>query len=596
MTETKSIRSPITVILGHVDSGKTSLLDKVRGSAVQLREAGGITQHIGASFFPASTVEALCAPIRKITLELPGVLIIDTPGHASFMNLRARGASMANFAILVIDVLDGVQPQTVESLRILRQNKVPFLIALNKIDRLGGWQSSSEEPLTVSIPKQHKNVREHLQNVIYELQTDLGAFGFDCDQFDKISDFSKKIAIIPTSAKTGEGIPEMFLVLVGLAQSYLKSQLELHISGNGIGSVLEMKEEVGLGKTINVILYDGVIRKGDRILVAGMEGVIETKVKALLLPSELDEIRDPKDRFIQVDSVTAAIGLKIAGTDSLEKVVAGSPLYVIKTDEESDRLYKELTSELNKFRVQTDKEGIVLKADSLGTLEAIVQYLRERGIKIRWADVGKVSKKDIVEATIAKERDERYGVILAFQTEILPDAREEAYKCKIKVFNNDIIYRLHESYEEWLNELEEQKEMEALKGIIYPARLKMLPYIFNAKDPAIVGVEVLSGKLMPRVTLIKEDNRRIGVLKQIQSDNKTVSEANVGQQVAVSIQGPIAGRNLKSDDIMLVDLPEKDAIKIQQLRKFFSPSVLETLDSLIEIKRKFESRFWALPP
>ncbi|MFX0090156.1 MAG: translation initiation factor IF-2 [Candidatus Hodarchaeota archaeon] len=591
-----SIRSPITVILGHVDSGKTSLLDKVRGTIVQLKEVGGITQHIGASFFPSSTVEALVANIRDIKLEIPGVLIIDTPGHASFMNLRTRGASMANFAILVVDVLDGVQPQTMESLRILRQNKVPFLIALNKIDRLGGWESFPDIPLIESIPKQHKNVREHLQNVIYELQTDLGSFGFDCDRFDNIKDFRKKIAIIPTSAKTGEGIPEMFLVLVGLTQAFLKSQLELHVSGSGVGSVLEMKEETGLGKTINVILYDGVIKRGDRILVAGMEGVLLTTVKALLLPSELDEIRDPRDRFVNVNSVTAAVGLKIVGGTSLEKVVAGSPLYVVKSDEEATQLSEELTAEINRFRVQTDEEGIILKADSLGTLEAIVQYLRERGIKIRWADVGKISRRDIIEASIAKERDEQYGVVLAFQTAILPDAREEAYKQKIKIFSNDIIYRLHEDYEEWLNELEEQREREAIKDITYPAKIKMLPYIFNAKDPAIVGVEVLSGKLTSKVNLIGLDNRKIGTLRQIQSENKTVSEAKVGEQVAVSIQGPTANRNLKAGDMMLVDVSEKDAIRIQQLRKFFSPSVLETLDQLIEIKRKFDSRFWALPP
>ncbi|MHA2232885.1 MAG: translation initiation factor IF-2, partial [Candidatus Hodarchaeales archaeon] len=326
----KLIRSPISVILGHVDSGKTSLLDAVRGTAVQAREAGGITQHIGASFFPQETIRSICGSLLQlfsVQVDIPGILIVDTPGHASFNNLRSRGASVANFAILVIDIRRGVQPQTIESIRILRERKVPFLITANKIDRLPGWKSRPELPLIESLKLQNRSITESLDNFIYELMVDFSKFGFEVDLFTRIRDYTKKITVVPTSAVTGEGIPEMFLILSGLTQQFLREKLVLSL-GSGMGTILEVKEEVGLGTTLDVILYDGVIRPNDAIIVGGLGGAIKTYVRALLEPKALDEIRDPRDRFKSVPQVVAASGVKISGP-SLENAIAGAPLRVI---------------------------------------------------------------------------------------------------------------------------------------------------------------------------------------------------------------------------------------------------------------------------
>jgi len=587
------IRSPITVILGHVDSGKTSLLDKVRGTAVQSRESGGITQHIGASFFPIETVNALCGDLleeSKRKLGIPGILIIDTPGHAAFMNLRSRGASTANFAILVVDVRRGIQPQTVESIRILVKSKVPFVIAANKIDRLPGWRSHSDIPLLKSLKKQSQGTLNALQEVIYSIMAELSHFNLQPERFDKIKNFAKKIAIIPTSAVTGEGIPELFLVLSSLTEQFLKNQLELHLD-KGRGVVLEVKKEVGMGTTIDVILFDGVIRQNSQIVLAGTKGVISTKVRAILVPKELDEIRDPRKKFSNVEKAVAAIGVKIAAT-KLEDAIAGSSLYVVSEKDEEDAI-NSIKEELANILVETDGAGVIVKADALGSLEALVNYLRDSNIQIRFAAVGNVTKKDIYQASLSKEKDKAFGIILGFRTKILDDAQEEASRLQIPIIQHDIIYRLSEEYEEHQYKIQQEQEKEALKDLIRPAKIKVLPFIFRACKPCIVGVEVLSGILTPLHDLINRDNKVIGHLLQIQEGGENVPEANVGDQMAIAIKGPTAGRQVKEGDEYWINVPESHTRRIIE-DKLLSGTEMDALNELIDIKRRLVNKYWAI--
>lgn len=591
--EIGQMRSPITVILGHVDSGKTSLLDKVRGTAVQARESGGITQHIGASFFPIETVIALCGTLleqSKRKMKIPGILIIDTPGHSSFYNLRSRGASSANFAILVIDVRRGIQPQTVESLRILVKQKVPFLIAANKIDRLPGWKSYPDLTLVKSLSKQSSGTLEALQSIIYEIMTELSHYNLEPDRFDRIKNFAKKIAIIPTSAITGEGIPELFLVLASLTEQYLKKQLELHLD-KGKGVVLEVKKEVGLGTTLDVILFDGTIKQNSRIVLAGKNGPISTYVRAILLPKDLDEIRDPRKKFDSVDKAVAAIGVKLTAPN-IDEAIAGSSLYVVE-DKDVEKAISKIEDELARILVETDEAGVIVKADTLGSLEALVNFLRDSNIQIRFAAVGDITKKDVYQASLSKEKNEYYGVILGFRINALLDAQEEARKSDIPIIQNDIIYRLAEEYEAHRFEIQQRLEEEALKGIVRPSKIKVLPYVFRQSKPCILGVEVLAGMLTPQTNLINRENKRIGFLLQIQDSGKNIPQAKVSDQVAVAIRGPTAGRQIKEGDELWVDVPESDARKITE-QKMLSGSEMDALTELIEIKRRTVNKYWGL--
>ncbi|RLF36234.1 MAG: translation initiation factor IF-2, partial [Thermoplasmata archaeon] len=311
MKENVYIRQPIVGVLGHVDHGKTTFLDYIRGTTVAAREAGAITQHIGATEVPIDVIYKLCGKLlgrRKFTL--PGLLFIDTPGHQAFTTLRKRGGSVADLAVLIVDINEGFKTQTYESLNILKQYKTPFVLALNKIDTITGWRRF-EGAINERLEKQSELARSIFEEKLYDIIGTLYENKFNADLYVNIKDFRRTVAIIPISAKTGEGIDELLMVLVGLAQKFLEENLSVE-KGPGKGTVLEVKEEVGLGTTIDSIIYSGVVRKNDTIAVGAKDRPVITKIKALLKPKPLDEIRDPRERFDMVDEVHAACGVKIA--------------------------------------------------------------------------------------------------------------------------------------------------------------------------------------------------------------------------------------------------------------------------------------------
>lgn len=587
------IRQPIVCVLGHIDTGKTLLLDQIRKSSVQAREAGGITQHIGASFFPVETIAEICGPLLerlKIEIRIPGLLVIDTPGHEVFANLRKRGGGVADIAILVIDVLKGFEPQTYESLDILKARKTPFLVAVNKIDRIPGWKSKPSESLLMSY--QDPYVRQDLDERLYSIMGTFSRLDFRVDRFDKISDFTRTAAMVPTSAKTGEGVPELLAVLVGLTQQYLQANLQV-TEGPAKGTVLEVKEEPGLGITVNAIIYDGLLQKGDVVVVGGKEEPIVTKVRAVLLPKPLDEIRDPRDKFSSVDVVSAAAGVKIAATN-LENSLAGAPLYVVPPDSLTDEYVKSVSEEVEKLRIAIDTDGVVLKTDALGSLEAIAESLSRNEVPIRLADVGDVSKRDVTEATVVKENEPLYGVILAFNVKTLPSAEGEAKDRGVPIFQHKIIYHLIDEYVQWMKSEREKRLQKELDGIIRPGKIKLLPgYVFRRAKPAIVGVEVLAGQVKTRCTLVGEDGREIGEILQIQDRGKAIPEAKAGMQVALSLDKPIVGRHIYEGDVLFVKVPEAHAkALLTRFQDRLSLDELKVLNEFVNMIRR-KSPFWA---
>lgn len=590
------IRQPIVCVLGHVDTGKTLLLDKIRKSSVQAREVGGITQHIGASFFPLDTLMEICGPLLeplKGKIQIPGLLVIDTPGHEAFANLRRRGGGAADISVLVIDVLRGFENQTYESLEILKARKTPFLVGANKIDRIPGWKPHPEKLFFESYKSQDRYVREDLDNHLYEIMGTFSTLSFQSDRFDKVRDFTRTIALVPTSAKTGEGIPELLSVLVGLAQQYLKGRLQA-TEGYGKGTVLEVKEEAGLGITVNAIVYDGVLRKGDTIVVAGKEEPIVTKVRAVLLPKPLDEIRDPRDKFSSVDSVSAASGIKIAAPN-LDTALAGAPLYVVPPEAQAEEYVQMVSKEVENIKIITDLDGVVLKTDALGSLEAIVECLKREDIPVRLADVGDVSKREITEASIVKEHEPLYGAILAFNVRVLPDAEEEARNRRVKIFRHNIIYRLVDDFVEWIRSAREKLALEEFDRFTKPGKIRILPEcIFRKAKPAIVGVEVLAGRIKPKIALVKKDGEEVGEIMQIQDRGEAVSEAVAQMQVAVSLDKPVVGRHIHEKDVLYVRVPEAQAkALLTRLRDQLTNEELEALNEYVELMRKKTNPFWA---
>ncbi len=595
--EKKRVRSPIAVVLGHVDSGKTSLLDSVRGTAVQTREAGGITQHVGASFFPSETILEAARPVAevmkiKVDLKIPGLLIIDTPGHAAFVNLRARGASVADIAILVVDATRGFQAQTYESIDILKQRKTPFIVALNKIDRVPGWKANPGESFIGSIKKQNKRTQQELENKIYEVQGELSDLGFLSERYDRIKDYTKSVAIVPVSAHTKEGIPDLFLILAGITQQYLMKRLR-YSEGPGVGVVLEVREEEGMGITLDIVLYDGVIRKDDTVVFATKRGARVSRVKALLLPKPLDEMRDPRDKFTRTSEIFASAGVKLLVQDP-ENALAGAPIFVANTEEDIERLSQEIEDELRSLRIETQDEGIILKADTLGSLEALIGMLKSNGIPIRIADVGDITKRDVMEALITAEKFPQYGVILGFNVGFQGEAEEEAHLQGLPIFTGNIIYHVIDEYLAWKAETEERERSQVLADLQRPGKIKILPnYVFRISKPAVVGVEVLAGMIKPRNILIREDNRRVGVIQQIQENRQNIEKATTGKQVAVSIRGPTVGRQIKEEMILYVDIRKRDArLLMTKYKDQIDPSELELLEEMVRIKQRAGFKYW----
>ena len=586
-------RQPIVAVLGHVDHGKTSLLDHVRSlgdqgrSSVMDREAGGITQHIGATEIPSEILNELCARLlggKKF--ESPGLLFIDTPGHHSFSSLRARGGSLADIAILIIDVMEGCRPQTRESLRILKQSKTPFVIAANKVDRIYGWECKVGRSMANSLKEQTREVSELFEKRYWDLVGQFAEHGFNLERYDRVKDFTKDIALVPISAKEGEGIQDLLAVVIGLAERYLSEKL-MDIEGRGEATVLEMKEERGLGKTLDLILHRGSIRKGDEIVLVSQRGATSTHVKGLFSPRGMSEMRDAGDRWDDTEEVFAAAGVKISAP-SLEDVLVGTTLRVVKNEEEKMEALKEANIEA-KLSIDLEEEGVSIKSDTVGGLEALAKELNEIGVPIRDASIGKVSRRDVRSAEASV--DPLHRTIMAFSTDILEEAEQEIGNSDagVKHIGSDIIYRILEDYETWIEERKIELEEERREMVVYPGRIMLLPdHTFRVSKPAVVGVRVIAGRVHIGQGLLK-DGGRIGRIKSIRSGQESMKEARQGSEVAISIEGVTVGRQIDEGDVLLVDIPESHARKLRKME--MTQAEMEVYEELLSIHRK-EDHFW----
>lgn len=573
------IRQPIVVTLGHVDHGKTTLLDSVRGTGVAVGEAGGITQSIGATNIPAEIIRKISKQLLEkfqIKMEIPGLLFIDTPGHEAFASLRKRGGSVADLAILVVDINEGFQIQTDESLNLLKQFKVPFIVAATKIDRIPGWFPNKKMSFSDSFAKQRDDIRDDLENKLYKLVAQLIDRGFDSERFDRIGNFTKQVAIVPCSGMTGEGVAEVLLMLAGLSQQFLKGKLQL--SETAKGSVLEVKDVKGLGTTIDVILYDGKIKTGDYIVVGGREPIV-TKIRTLLEPRSLQELRVER-QFNYVNEVSASTGVKISAV-GLDAVIAGSPIVVVKSEEQVENVKKEVLKEIELVMYDKNDDGVTIKADTLGSLEAMIKIFQQKNIPIKSAEAGNVTRQDLLEVQNVSDGIRR--VILVFNKKVPEEISISAKDLGVKIFENNVIYRLLEEYEQWSKKEVERKIQEKLEGVSRPCKVRFLPgSIFRQHSPAVFGVEVLDGVVKTGITLMKINGKTIGKVKEIQKEGKAIDEAKKGDRVAISVDEPTIGRHISEGETLVSYISETDAKVLKECSSHLSESEQELLKSLFK--------------
>ncbi|CAI4237796.1 BBL_G0000330.mRNA.1.CDS.1 [Saccharomyces cerevisiae] len=581
----KDLRSPICCILGHVDTGKTKLLDKIRQTNVQGGEAGGITQQIGATYFPIDAIKAktkVMAEYEKQTFDVPGLLVIDTPGHESFSNLRSRGSSLCNIAILVIDIMHGLEQQTIESIKLLRDRKAPFVVALNKIDRLYDWKAIPNNSFRDSFAKQSRAVQEEFQSRYSKIQLELAEQGLNSELYFQNKNMSKYVSIVPTSAVTGEGVPDLLWLLLELTQKRMSKQL-MYLS-HVEATILEVKVVEGFGTTIDVILSNGYLREGDRIVLCGMNGPIVTNIRALLTPQPLRELR-LKSEYVHHKEVKAALGVKIAAND-LEKAVSGSRLLVVGPEDDEDELMDDVMDDLTGLldSVDTTGKGVVVQASTLGSLEALLDFLKDMKIPVMSIGLGPVYKRDVMKASTMLEKAPEYAVMLCFDVKVDKEAEQYAEQEGIKIFNADIIYHLFDSFTAYQEKLLEERRKDFLDYAIFPCVLQTLQ-IINKRGPMIIGVDVLEGTLRvgTPICAVKTDPTTkerqtliLGKVISLEINHQPVQEVKKGQTaagVAVRLedpsgQQPIWGRHVDENDTLysLVSRRSIDTLKDRAFR------------------------------
>ena len=573
------LREPIVSVLGHVDHGKTTLLDAIRLTTEANKEAGGITQRIGATEIRSKDLILRShGMLNETNLRIPGILFIDTPGHVAFSNMRVRGGVLADIAILVVDINEGFMPQTLESVNILKKFKTPFVIAANKIDLVPYFIQLKNETLKNVMKIQRPEYIDEFNNRVYLLMGRLSELNISADQYDRITDFTKSVAIVPVSAKYNIGMAELMTVLAGLSQKFLEKNIRFEAS-NSKGTVIEVKKEESVGTTLDTVLYQGILRKGDIIAVNTKAGPAVTGVKALLVNSG-----SGGKRLVEKDKVYSAAGVRVLIQDKLD-IVNGSPLIV--TDGNREEAFQEIR-ENSTVNVEISENGISIKADAIGSLEALAYELKSLGISIRSAETGDVTKKDIVNAETLNNPLDR--LIVAFNVPITPDAKEYLLSSDVGVISGGVIYSIVNEASEWLKKKKEDLLEQRKRDYSIPSKFIILPqYIFRSTKPVIVGISVQAGRLKVGDKLIRSDGRFAGTVKSIRENDTSKQFVDAPAEVAVSIEGVTLNRQIFPEEPIYVDIQES---VVPLLRKEkLDDDTMQTLEEIINIKRK-ENKFW----
>lgn len=469
-------RPPVVAVMGHIDHGKSTLLDYIRSTNIVDKEAGGITQHVSAY----EVVHKEGDVARKITF-------LDTPGHAAFSNMRERGVEIADIGILVVSAEDGVKAQTLEALKQIVDQKLPYIVAINKIDK----PNANIDRTKMSL----------VENGVY-LEGMGGSISFVC-----------------ISSKTGVGIPELLSTILLTADL---AELKGNPSEPAEGYVLESSMEARRGTSATLIIKNGTIKKG-AFVVAGT-ALAPFRIVEDFLGKPLVE-------------ATCSSPIRVTGWDEIPK--SGTLFQVFydkKEAEESQRAAKEARGILSKdpeFIGSKDAGKIiplVLKADVAGTLDAVKQELRKikaenLALKIISQGVGPITENDVLLAS-----SDPLSVVIGFHTKLEPKARDQIERLKVKVEQFDIIYKLTEWLAEYAEIARPREETDEVIGT-----LKVLRIFSQNKEKQVVGGKVLTGaiRMSHMVKIIRrEHDLGRGKITELQSakvkTNEVLAETECG--------------------------------------------------------------------
>ncbi|KJH48202.1 putative translation initiation factor aIF-2 [Dictyocaulus viviparus] len=604
----ENLRAPVICVLGHVDTGKTKMLDTIRRSNVQDSEAGGITQQIGATQVPSDAIKERCKHVKDFNpdgVKIPGFLIIDTPGHESFANLRSRGSSLCDFAVLVVDIMHGLEPQTIESLKLLLKRQTPFVIALNKIDRLYGYESNPRKDVYQHLKSQPQNTqlefKERYEKIVGEFAEQAVNVCLS-NQIKVLTNTSVWYLLQLSWEMELVNFPQ-FYMLCNL-MSYIVSATQLYhadklsFSEELEATVMEVKAIPGLGTTIDVILVNGRLKVGDIIVITGSDGAIMTPIRELLMPQPLKELR-VKNEYGHYKEIQGAQGVKILAK-GLEKALAGLPLFVAHKEDEIDFLKHEAESQLSRalMGIKRKTEGVYVQASTLGSLEALLEFLKAQKIpaivfSIRMSILDQCIKKMFRRLLLCWNiKQSKYACILAFDVKVERDAQLFADQEKVKIFQADIIYHLEDNFLKYREELRLRARKDNEHLAIFPCKLRILPQnVFNARNPIVCGVNVEAG-LLKRGTPIcvpSKDCIFLGVVASIERNHEEVQLARAGDEVCVKIENTtgeapkLYGRHFTHEDILVSKISRES---IDTCKTYFRDDLTRAdWQLIVELKR-----------
>ena len=538
----ENFKSIISCIMGHVDTGKTSLLDKIRDTNVQKGEVGGITQQIGATFIPRDTLKEKTSSYGIFPIQVPGVLMIDTPGHEAFANLRSMGSKICDIAVLVVDLVHGLEPQTIESMNLLKESNTPFIIALNKIDRLYGWKTTNNSSFIKTFENQESNTQDEFDMRLNKIIVQIMEQGFNTKLYWEIEKQTSNnsgifmddyiIPICPTSAVTGEGLSDLLQTLIKWSQERLANQITFTNELNCV--LMETTKVDGYGLTIDVILINGELKVGDKINIKTLAGSINSTVRSLLTPPPNRESR-VKTEFIHHETLKGSIGVKLI-VNGLESTGIPGSIITFSSDDKNNLEEEQIE---NKFKLQDS--GVTIFASTMGSLEALFKFLHSEcnpPIPISQVNIGNVMKKDVIKTGIINEKSlSEFKTILAFNVEVDEDAEKESKNNKVKIFKAEIIYHLFDQYTKYKKELFEQRKESVKDKMTFPCVLKIIPTcVFNKKNPLVFGVEVMEGNLHMGTHLSDPvTNTYIGKVISIQNNHKDVEIGKKTTSVCIKV-------------------------------------------------------------
>jgi len=596
----EDLRCPIVCILGHVDTGKTKLLDKIRRTNVQDGEAGGITQQIGATYIPQWALKERTACMQSqdaLDIKIPGLLVIDTPGHESFTNLRSRGSGLCDLAILVIDIMHGLEQQTLESLNLLRMRKTPFIIALNKVDRLYDWKTQGEAPIKSTMASQGAHVLREYDERLQKAILSINEQGLNAAVYYDNPDPRSFLSVVPTSAITGDGLPDLLQLLCKLPQTRMSEKLQF--CNEVECTVLEVKMIEGLGTTVDVVLVNGTLREGQTLVLASLQGAVVTQIRALVTPQPMREMR-VKGQYVHHKEIKGAQGVKIVA-QGMETVLAGTQCYVLGPDDDVDELKDEVTSDIKSVLSRVDKsgEGVCVQASTLGSLEALLEFLKSPAVNIPVSNIsiGPVNKRDVMAASVAHERKQKeFACILAFDVKVTSDAEQMANELNVRIFSADIIYHLFDQFTAYMAEIRDDRKKAAADAAVFPCRLKIIPScVFCRKDPIVLGVEVMEGiaRVGTPICIPSKDFITIGKIASMEVDHKSVEKAGLGKNVAMKIvstapseAGRMYGRHFDQTDELVSHISRHS---IDLVKEFYRDELCkDDWILMVKLKKLFE--------